>query len=134
MALAKLQTLTSFWQEFGLPDLQSRLDDLATEITAKQDESEESRRALIDLMREFKREQDERTRSAAAPLVKSFQNEVDSLSRRSRLAEKAFFEAYKKVTDIADPVTVLEHAAEAMKGLGKVADMEIEVREAASCG
>ena len=44
------------------------------------------------------------------------------------MAEKAFFEAYKKVTDLADPLPVLEHAAEAMKGLGKVADMEIEVR------
>ena len=43
-----------------------------------------TRKALIDLMREFKREQDERTRGAAAPLVKSFQNEVDALSRRSR--------------------------------------------------
>ena len=51
------------------------------------------------------------------------------MSRRSRLSEKAFFEAYKKFTDISDPVPVLEHAAEAMKGLSRVADMEIEVKQ-----
>ena len=43
MALSKVQTLTTFWQEFQLGELQGRLDDLATQITAKQDESEESR-------------------------------------------------------------------------------------------
>ncbi len=128
MASSKVQTLLTFWQSYALPSLQTQLDDLATDITAKQDESDASRKVLIDLMREFKREQSEQVRTAAAPLVRAFQNEVDSLARRARMSEKAFFEAYKRVTDISDPTPTLEQAVEAMKGLTKVADMEIEVR------
>ena len=43
MASSKLSSLTAFWQEFSLRESQSKLDDMATEITARQDESEESR-------------------------------------------------------------------------------------------
>ncbi len=39
-------------------------------------------------------------RLTVAPLLKSFQNEVDSLSKRSKAAEKAFFDIYKKFCDI----------------------------------
>ena len=100
-------------------------------------------------MREFKKDKDETVRSAVAPLVKAFQNEVDNLSKRSKAAEKAFFNAYKCVTDISDPVPVLLSAIEAQKGLAKVgvknasmsrsfklktssvqvADMEIEIKQ-----
>lgn len=31
------------------------------------------------------------------PLVKAFQNEVDALSKRSKAAEKAYFDVYKQV-------------------------------------
>jgi hypothetical protein len=36
------------------------------------------------------------------------QNEVDALSRRSKSAEKAFFDVYKQLVDIADPTAILE--------------------------
>jgi hypothetical protein len=41
-------------------------------------------------------------RLTVAPLLKSFQNEVDSLSKRSKAAEKAFFDIYKKFCDIGE--------------------------------
>ena len=47
---------------------------------------------------------------------------MDNLSKRSKAAEKAFFNAYKCVTDISDPVPVLLSAIEAQKGLAKVRD------------
>jgi hypothetical protein len=47
MSLSKLQTLTTFWSSFGLPSLQSSLDEVAAEITAREDEADEGRKALI---------------------------------------------------------------------------------------
>jgi len=58
--------------------------------------------------------------------LKSFQNEIDSLSKRSKSAEKAFFDIYKKFCDIADPVPTLEYCMESMKNLQRLQDLEIE--------
>ena len=55
MASSKLSGLTAFWQEFSLRESQSKLDDMATEITARQDESEESRSGGIRRNRTFAR-------------------------------------------------------------------------------
>ena len=86
----KLQSLTELWQEFNLTGTQKLLDELATEITTRQDESDASRKFHIDLIRNFKKTNSEETRSIVAPLLKNFQNEIDSLSKRSKAAEKAF--------------------------------------------
>ena len=72
----KLQSLTSFWREFDLPGVQSQLDVVATEITDRQDGSDQSRKVLIDQMRDFKKNQTEEVRTAVTGLVKCFQNEV----------------------------------------------------------
>jgi len=123
----KLQTLTTLWQEFDLTGTQKLLDELAGQITDRQDQSELSKKNLIEQMRSFKKTNTEETRLKASPLLKSFQNEVDSLNKRSKSAEKAFFDIYQKFCDIADPVPTLEYCMESMKGLHKVTDLEIEV-------
>lgn len=105
---------------------QRLLDELATQITTRQDESDLSRKQLIDLIRNFKKSNTEETRSIVAPLLKNFQNEIDNLSKRSKAAEKAFFDIYKKFFDIADPVPTLEYCMENMKNLQKLQDLEIE--------
>ena len=64
-----------------------------------------------------------------APLLKNFQNEIDSLSKRSKAAEKSFFDIYKKFCDITDPVPTLEYCMESMKGLQKLQDLEIETAQ-----
>ena len=106
--MSKLQTLAQFWQVFNLTQVQQNLDEIATQITARQDESDSSRKVLIELIRDFKRDNSEDVRSAVGPLVKAFQSEVDTLSRRSKSAEKAFFDIYKQLVDVADPTPILE--------------------------
>jgi len=122
----KLQSLTELWQEFNLTGTQKLLDELATEISTKQDESDVSRKQLIELIRSFKKSNSEETRLVVAPLLKSFQNEIDMLSKRSKSAEKAFFDIYKKFCDIADPVPTLEYCMDNMKNLQRLQDLEIE--------
>ena len=58
----KLQSLTELWQEFNLKGTQKLLDELATEISSRQDESDASRKQLIDLIRNFKKTNTEETR------------------------------------------------------------------------
>ena len=126
---SKLQSLTELWQEFDLTGTQKLLDELATEITTRQDESDSSRKLLIELIRNFKKSNSEETRLVVAPLLKSFQNEIDNLSKRSKSAEKSFFDIYKKFFDIADPVPTLEYCMENIKNLQKLQDLEIETAQ-----
>ena len=95
----------------------------------RQDESDASRKQLIELIRGFKKSNTEETRQVVAPLLKNFQNEIDSLSKRSKAAEKSFFDIYKKFCDITDPVPTLEYCMESMKGLQKLQDLEIETAQ-----
>jgi len=123
---SKLQSLTTLWQEFDLPGTQRLLDDLATEITTRQDESDSSRKHLIEQIRSFKKSNTEEVRLIIGPLLKNFQNEIDNLSKRSKAAEKSFFDIYKTFCDIADPVPTLEYCMESLKSLQKLQDYEIE--------
>jgi len=129
MATSKLQSLTTLWQEFDLPGTQKLLDELAGQITDRQDESDASKKTLIELTRAFKKSNSEETRLVVSPLLKSFQNEVDNLTKRSKAAEKSFFDIYQKFCDIADPVPTLEYCMESVKGLHKLQDLEIEVNQ-----
>ena len=69
-------------------------------MAKRQDSSDESRKKLVELSREFKKSSTEEVRKKAAPLLKSFQSEVDALSRRSQAAESAFLTAYKRLIEI----------------------------------
>ena len=60
--MSKLQTLLQFWQTFNLPQVQQGLDLEATEITSRQDESDTSRKQLIELIRDFKKDNSEEIR------------------------------------------------------------------------
>merc|ERR1712029_1179956 len=108
----KLQNLTTFWQNFGLAQVQKELDEVATEITSRQDASDASKKALIELLREFKKSSSDEAKQSCQPVVKSFQNEVDALAKRAKAAEKAFFDIYKTMADIPDPLPILEQSVE----------------------
>ncbi len=75
-------------------------------MAKRQDSSDESRKKLVDLSREFKKTSTEEVRKKAAPLLKSFQGEVDALSRRSQAAESAFLTTYKRLIDIPGTLSV----------------------------
>ncbi|KAM4567220.1 cut-like homeobox 1b isoform 1-T1 [Odontesthes bonariensis] len=102
------------------------LDATATQLANRQDESEQSRKKLIDLSREFKKTTPEDLRKQVAPLLKSFQGEIDALSKRSKEAEAAFLNVYKKLIDVPDPVPVLELAQQLQLKLQRMHDIETE--------
>ncbi|XP_052220962.1 homeobox protein cut-like 1 isoform X2 [Dreissena polymorpha] len=105
------------------------LDTTATELANRQDESDTSRKRLVDLSREFKKTTPEDIRKLVAPLLKSFQGEIDALSKRSKAAEAAFLSVYKKLIDLPDPVGVLDYAQQLQKKAHRVQDLEIENKQ-----
>ncbi|XP_071946424.1 homeobox protein cut-like 1 isoform X1 [Antedon mediterranea] len=126
MAAANIASMFQYWKNFNLQELQKELDSTATELASRQDESDSSRKRLVEQSREFKKNTPEEVRKAVASLLKSFQGEVDALSKRSKAAEGAFLSVYKKLIDVPDPVSVLEHAQALQKKSQKAQDLEIE--------
>ena len=126
----KLQTLASFWQNFGLANVQKKLDEVAAEITTRQDDCDLSRKVLIELLREFKKTNTDEVKQSVSPVVKSFQQEVDNLVKRSKAAEKAFLDIYRDLADMPDPLPILEQSVDRNQQLAsKIQDYEIEVKQ-----
>ncbi|KAM9318304.1 cut-like homeobox 1b [Pholidichthys leucotaenia] len=123
---ANAGSMFQYWKRFDLQQLQKELDVTATQLANRQDESEQSRKKLIDLSREFKKNTPEDLRKQVAPLLKSFQGEIDALSKRSKEAEAAFLNVYKKIIDVPDPLPVLELAQQLQLKLQRMHDIETE--------
>uniref|UniRef100_A0A4W6CS83 Protein CASP n=1 Tax=Lates calcarifer TaxID=8187 RepID=A0A4W6CS83_LATCA len=107
---ANAGSMFQYWKRFDLQQLQKELDATATQLANRQDESEQSRKKLIDLSREFKKNTPE----------------IDALSKRSKEAEAAFLNVYKKIIDVPDPVPVLELAQQLQLKLQRMHDIETE--------
>ncbi|OXB78859.1 UNVERIFIED_CONTAM: hypothetical protein H355_011264 [Colinus virginianus] len=145
--------------------LKRELDATATILANRQDESEQSRKKLIEQSREFKKNTPElnfggvfllpvipalvlaafvpaeteayRTpeinqnkpqdlRKQVAPLLKSFQGEIDALGKRSKEAEAAFLNVYKRLIDVPDPVPALDLGQQLQLKVQRMHDIETE--------
>ncbi|XP_027737908.1 protein CASP isoform X7 [Empidonax traillii] len=106
--------------------LQRELDTTATILANRQDESEQSRKKLIEQSREFKKNTPEDLRKQVAPLLKSFQGEIDALGKRSKEAEAAFLNVYKRLIDVPDPVPALDLGQQLQLKVQRMHDIETE--------
>ncbi|XP_058856847.1 protein CASP-like isoform X6 [Acipenser ruthenus] len=123
---ANAGSMFQYWKRFDLQQLQRELDTTATVLANRQDESEQSRKKLIDQSREFKKNTPEDLRKQAAPLLKSFQAEIDALSKRSKEAEAAFLNVYKRLIDVPDPVPALDLGQQLQLKVQRMHDIETE--------
>uniref|UniRef100_A0A8C0HAC1 Homeobox protein cut-like n=1 Tax=Chelonoidis abingdonii TaxID=106734 RepID=A0A8C0HAC1_CHEAB len=87
----------SFFFVFCFVLFQKELNSVASELAARQEESEHSHKHLIELSREFKKNVPEEIREMVAPVLQSFQAEVIALSKRSKETETAFLSVYKQL-------------------------------------
>ncbi|XP_073421724.1 protein CASP isoform X3 [Dendrobates tinctorius] len=123
---ANAGSMFQYWKRFDLQQLQKELDTTATVLANRQDESEQSRKKLIDQSREFKKNTPEDLRKQVAPLLKSFQAEIDALSKRSKEAEAAFLNVYKRLIDVPDPVPALDLGQQLQLKVQRMHDIETE--------
>lgn len=121
-----LSSVIQFWKTFDLPKLQHSLDQTATDLAGRQDESEASRKRLVEQMKMFKRSSSDEVRKSVSPLLKSFQTEIDSLTKRSKASEADFLNLYKKVIELPNPVSALDQAETYHKKNQRLNDVETE--------
>lgn len=122
---SNLSAMFDYWKNFSLSELQKELDNDAADIGIRQDESEASRKKLVELSREFRKTTPDELRKMVAPLLKSFQAEIDALSKRSKCSETAFLNIYKKIIELPDPTPALEFATQLQKKTQKLQELEI---------
>ncbi|XP_044845820.1 homeobox protein cut-like 2 isoform X4 [Mauremys mutica] len=107
---ADVGSMVQYWKQLDLRRLQKELNSVASELAARQEESEHSHKHLIELSREFKKN---------VP-------EVIALSKRSKEAETAFLSVYKQLIGAPDPVPVLEVAQSSEERLQQVQCLDPE--------
>ncbi|XP_039938654.1 homeobox protein cut-like 1 isoform X3 [Hirundo rustica] len=123
---ANVGSMFQYGSAFDLQQLQRELDTTATILANRQDESEQSRKKLIEQSREFKKNTPEDLRKQVAPLLKSFQGEIDALGKRSKEAEAAFLNVYKRLIDVPDPVPALDLGQQLQLKVQRMHDIETE--------
>ncbi|XP_055148641.1 protein CASP isoform X7 [Symphalangus syndactylus] len=107
---ANVGSMFQYWKRFDLQQLQRELDATATVLANRQDESEQSRKRLIEQSREFKKNTPE----------------IDALSKRSKEAEAAFLNVYKRLIDVPDPVPALDLGQQLQLKVQRLHDIETE--------
>ncbi|XP_028400316.1 protein CASP-like [Dendronephthya gigantea] len=121
-----INSTREFWKNFDLITLQKTLDSEATELANRQDESDTSRKRLVELSKEFKKNTPDNVRKQVAPLLKNFQGEIDSLTKRSKAAETVFLSLYKRIVEIPDPLPILDQCISNQQKVSKFHDYEVE--------
>ncbi|XP_053130765.1 homeobox protein cut-like 1 isoform X2 [Hemicordylus capensis] len=108
-------SMFQYWKHFDLQQLQRELDATATVLANRQDESEQSRKKLIEQSREFKKNTPEDLRK-----------QIDALGKRSKEAEAAFLNVYKRLIDVPDPVPALDLGQQLQLKVQHMHDIETE--------
>uniref|UniRef100_A0A8C4MLG1 Protein CASP n=1 Tax=Equus asinus TaxID=9793 RepID=A0A8C4MLG1_EQUAS len=82
--------------------------------------------SMFQYWKRFDLQQLQDLRKQVAPLLKSFQGEIDALSKRSKEAEAAFLNVYKRLIDVPDPVPALELGQQLQVKVQRLHDIETE--------
>ncbi|KAI6647121.1 Protein CASP isoform X2 [Oopsacas minuta] len=116
------------WKAIKFADVKQTLQAKCNEVANLQEESEASRKRLIEMSREFKRTTDESVRNQVAPLMKYFQKEIDSLLHRSKTGESCLLELLQNFVPLPSPdklISALFHTIDALKEDVKTRDRTI---------
>nr|XP_027206888.1 protein CASP-like [Penaeus vannamei] len=100
----KVQAVIAAWKSFELHSVQRELDETASELATRQDESEHSRKKLVESPGSSRR----------------------TPQRMYEICGDCILNVYKKVIDISDPLPTLEYCVGLEKKIGRLADLEIE--------
>ncbi|CAF3657842.1 unnamed protein product [Rotaria socialis] len=105
------ESIVKQWTSIDLKSMQHDLDVTTIEIVSCADESDQSRRKLVELTRDFKKNANE--------------IEIDTLSKQSKLTEETLLKIYQHLSElpVKDPVPILEYTQTLQTGLEKVSDL-----------
>ncbi|KAG2490870.1 hypothetical protein HYH03_010788 [Edaphochlamys debaryana] len=116
LAGASLSVVSSFWRDFDLEGMRTKLDEIGLKVAEHQEESMQNRRKLAESTRDFKKN-NEAVSKTVGPLLKHYQEEIDRLTKRAKHGETAYLDLYQKLYEAPDPAPALalafEHASRA---------------------
>ncbi|CED82054.1 Transcription factor/CCAAT displacement protein CDP1 [Phaffia rhodozyma] len=126
--MADFSTALSTWRDINLTDLQKSLDTTALELVENQKENVVGRKKLAEQTREFKKiPTDAEKLESIKSLLKAYQSEIDQLTRRSKVAENAFLNAYKLLAEAPDPYPLLDAAVDQTVKVAEAQVLESEL-------
>ncbi|KAL7411225.1 hypothetical protein BDY24DRAFT_142500 [Mrakia frigida] len=120
-------TALSTWKDINLSELQRSLDATALELVENQKENMVGRKKLAEQTREFKKIPEETKIEGIKPLLKAYQTEIDQLTRRSKVSESAFLNAYKLLAEAPDPYPLLDAAVDQTVKVAEARVLESEL-------
>ena len=120
--VGRWEGVRAWWETSDLAGKQEHWNSISDELAGKQEEGVASRKLLTDAFKAFKRLPEEEKPGAFGPLLKNFQEEIDSLTRRSRLAEKAFLQFIAAMLEAPNPAPFLLAGLEASRTAARLSD------------
>ncbi|CAB3403145.1 unnamed protein product [Caenorhabditis bovis] len=123
-----MEAVANAWETVDWDRLQTRIEAEISALGARQDDSEERRKRLVEESNAYRERTDKETRKPAIPLIKAFQQEFDGLIARSQAAESALIDICSQITNLPDPKSVLK-GAEAWKSDAEKTIKAVEERE-----
>ncbi|GLC41611.1 hypothetical protein PLESTF_000273100 [Pleodorina starrii] len=123
-----LSVVCSFWREFDLEGIRTKLDEIGLKVAEHQEDSMQSRRKLAEATRDFKKN-NEAVSKTVGPLLKQYQEEIDRLTKRAKHGETAFLDLYQKLYEAPDPAPAL---AMAFEHASRATDLEAQCKKMAT--
>ncbi|KAK9464863.1 CASP C terminal-domain-containing protein [Lipomyces arxii] len=114
------------WRDINLTELQKRLDKQGLEIVENQKVSLLGRKELASSTKEFRKLSDEDKLVGIKGLLKSYQTEIDNLTKRGKVAENAFLNAYRVLAEAPDPYPLLDATLDSLLASDEVAALSTE--------
>ena len=121
-----LSVVCSYWKEFDLENMRSKLDEVGLKIAEHQEEAMQNRKKLAEATRDFKKGASDAITKPLGALLKHYQEEIDRLTKRSKHGETSFLELYQKLYEAPDPAPALSLAFETAS---RATDLEAQCRK-----
>ena len=113
------------WREFDLVRRKEILDNVCVDMREQKVLSMNGRRKLNELTKLFRSKAKDEQGLFFTELLKCYQEEIDQLSKRSKFSESSFYNLYKDLNDLPDPLDCIEGLMEAAV-TGSSSQLEIE--------
>lgn len=96
--------IVAAWEQFDLNKRKELLDSVCVEMREQKVLSMNGRKKLNELTRLFRSKPKEEQSLLFTELLKCYQEEIDQLSKRSKYSESSFYNLYKDLNDLPDPI------------------------------
>lgn len=108
LSLTDCSVVLEAWKEFNLDEKKDSLESTCNSMREMKQASINGRKGLNDLTKSFRSRSKEEQAESLTDVLKAYQVEIDQLSRRSKASEGAFYNLFKSLQDLPNPIVAME--------------------------